>query len=284
MKYLTRTIAPAMFSALLLVGCGGDTPEKTSTDSAAVVSGGTATTGTASAGSGAAPSTTSDTAVGAGNVTVSVGDTARRTAAGVQAQPLAPDPTASVPRPAALQSVAASGTITYKGKVGTEDMSTTLYFTDRGATRASWNTYHTTVEGKQYTVENVSVTRDGTSTLWDPKKRVGTRSPIVPGSYTPDFARLTAEQRTAYAYRSLPPKTILGHSCQGHSVVINGMRTSIWVWEGLPMRSETGDESSVALSMEAVALDLTAPVPEEKFAIPADVKISAVGGATTGSK
>lgn len=290
MNYSLRSLLSltlAAFSLSIITGCGGDTPDTKPADSAtgkagsastaASASSSSTTGGSAGTESGAAPSSS-------GVVTSSPGDTSQRAAATVQSVPLAPDPTSKVARPQLLQSKAESGSVTYKGKVGTDEMSTTLYFKNRGETRAAWNTYHTTQAGKEYTVENVSLTTEGTSTLWDPKKKVGTRSPMVPGGYTPNFATMSAEQKTAYGYRTLPAKTILGHSCEGHSVVINGIRTNIWVWEGIPLRTETGDETSVALSMEATAIDLTTPVPDEKFAIPSDVKISSLAGATTGDK
>lgn len=170
-------------------------------------------------------------------------------------------------------------TMTSTSPVG-EPMTLTIVFDDYGARESTRQDMVATVQGKRIEISNVTVIRDGWAVIYDPKSRIGTRSPATTGflSNIPDFASLDSLARTALRYKTLDVKNILGKECQGHEFVKDGLPIRVWMWEGIPLRSEIEIQTGSPIVSVATALNTDVVPADSLFVVPSDVKVTTVGG------
>jgi len=169
-------------------------------------------------------------------------------------------------------------TMTSTSPVG-EPMTITTVFDDYGARETTHQDIVATVQGKEQRIHNYTVIRDGWATLYDPKSRVGTRSPATSGflSNIPDFDSLDARAKDGMRYRRLDTRTIAGRSCQGHAYVNDGLPIKVWLWEGIPLRSEIEIQTGSSIVSQATAIKTGISIPDSLFVVPADIAVTTVG-------
>jgi|GEM_PF-346506 len=154
----------------------------------------------------------------------------------------------------------------------------TFYFDDYGGRIATYVTITDSLNSQPLIIRQVMVMANGWSTFYDANHKVGMKSRMLERTlnYYPDFDSMSAETRAALKYEEAPPKTIIGRQTQGHSIMRNGMRSNVWTWKGIPLRTESASLRGTWAVFEATSLQTDVPVPAEKFEIPSDVKISEV--------
>lgn len=161
-----------------------------------------------------------------------------------------------------------------------EPMTLTIVFDDYGAVESTRQDMVADVQGKRLEISNITVIRDGWAVIYDPKSRIGTRSPATTGflSNIPDFDALDSLARTAVRYRKLDVKSILGRECQGHEFVKDGLPIRVWMWEGIPLRSEIEIQPGSPIVSVATALRTDIAPADSLFVVPTDVRVTTVGG------
>lgn len=160
-----------------------------------------------------------------------------------------------------------------------EPMTLTIEFDDFGALESTRQDMVATVQGKRLEITNVTIIRDGWAVIFDPKSRIGTRSPATSGflANIPNFTALDSSARIAMNYRALDPKTIAGYSCQGHEFIKDGLPIRVWLWEGIPLRSEIEIQPESSIVSEATVVEVGVPHADSTFVVPNDVKVATVG-------
>lgn len=76
--------------------------------------------------------------------------------------------------------------------------------------------------------------------------------------------------------QGLAQRTILGREAAGYSMELEEP-TKIWVWNGIPLAFEMRDVAGNKSFGEAIALEVDASVPAERFAVPAGMTIRGPG-------
>lgn len=174
-----------------------------------------------------------------------------------------------------------SGVIEWKADLFGET-SIVLYFDDYGAKQASYTTTTVSMFGQTSTTNKVEITVDGWTTSFDPDEGTGVRRrgsgsglggmPTLPDAK--ELAQLKAEDRKRYGFEELPARTIFGKEARGYAMSAMGMKIRGWSWENIPMRLEADMGGKEPMVMEIARLDLGAPVPADKFAVPAGLEIT----------
>jgi hypothetical protein len=161
-------------------------------------------------------------------------------------------------------------------------MTMTTYFRDHGATKATY----TTVEIMNTTTGNVAIEKDGYVTTYDITQKTGQKRKLLPGGSSgaggltaamPDFTQLekmSAEEKTRYKLTPLENRTIAGREGKGYSMEISGVKVKAWVWDNIPLRMEMDMGGKEPMVMEATKIETDVPIPDDKFVVPADVKVT----------
>lgn len=76
--------------------------------------------------------------------------------------------------------------------------------------------------------------------------------------------------------QGLAQRTILGREAAGYSMELEEP-TKIWVWNGIPLAFEMRDVAGNTSFGEAISLEVDAPVPAERFTVPAGIAIRGSG-------
>lgn len=170
------------------------------------------------------------------------------------------------------------------------DMTTVVYFDDHGARQASYTTTEIKIFGMTQTTRSVEINADGWTTKYDPDAKTGVRFKTIGGAAAgvPSFpdagelARMKAElarmekkgEIPVADFEELPARTILGNEATGFAINAMGMKVRGWIWENIPMRTETDMGGKEPMVTEVTRLELGVAVPADKFAVPADVVIT----------
>ena len=187
-----------------------------------------------------------------------------------------------------------------------QKMEQTLYFDDYGAKQAISSSMDMTLLGKAIHTENVDIDADGYRIHYEPLKKTGTRQKLAPGAVpslgggTPpiDVRNLTEEMKKQMKVETLPPKTIDGKEASGIYAETMGIKTRVWSWKGIALYTETDmsgmnlggmlgtkappknhiklppPTKSAPIVIEAKSVQVDVPVPESRFTVPPDVKIT----------
>lgn len=164
------------------------------------------------------------------------------------------------------------------------EMTMTIYYKDHGATKAT----HTNVEIMGVKTGSVLIEKDGFATTYDLSTKTGQKRKIPAGAGSvgagpmgvlPDFSQfeaMTAADKEKYKFAELDPVTIAGKTGKGYSLEQSGMKIKAWVWENLPLRMEMvmGDPQPMKMTIETTKIETDVPVPDDKFVVPADIKIT----------
>ena len=249
-----RLVCLSILSLLLLIGCADEsTSERTSPaaepqartrDSAATD----------------APPVADDTAE-----TTSPNDTAQAT--------LAADSSAAArPLPTARRYNIESGVVELKSNVGSQRQQ--IYFDDYGAKEA----VHVITEGSGTTNTTIVVNAGGSSVVYDPEKKAGTRADLSDAlsqlglGGIPNLGSLDERMKRELKYRPIAGRTILGRKADGASIEVVGTPLKIWTYEGIPLRMEATMQGN-ALVVEATSLKTDVAIPASRFVVPSDVKL-----------
>jgi hypothetical protein len=149
----------------------------------------------------------------------------------------------------------------------------TIYFDDFGARQA----IVTEMEIMGTKSQNIVINADGFSTTYDPQKKTGTKVKL-PASATspngmPSLHDLTDKMKEELKLKELDTRTIVGKESKGYQIEAMGMPMKVWVWEGIPMRSEISMGKAEMVS-EVKKIDLDSPVPADRFVVPDGVTIT----------
>jgi hypothetical protein len=236
----------------------------------------------------------------------SSGDGAAASASAAASTGAASNATAPPPAPSTAPS-AGAGKHRYEVKSGIvqmtnsmmEGMQQILYFDDFGGKQATVTSMDMQALGKAIHSEHVSIDADGYHIIYDPQKKTGTRRKLAPGAAPSfgegappiDVANLTETMKEQMKVAPLPPKTIDGKVATGLSAETMGIKVRTWSWKGIPLYTETdmgglhlggplgakaplpkAKAGPIVLSAKSVQVDV--PIPESRFTVPADVKIT----------
>lgn len=168
--------------------------------------------------------------------------------------------------------------MTSRTQVG-EAMTVTTVFDRYGALERTQQNIVAEVQGKRLEISNVTVIRDGWAVLYDPRKKIGTRSPATTGflSNLPDFASLDSSARMGMQYRQLDTRLITGRKCVGHAFVRDGLTIRVWLWKGVPLRSEVDLQPGNSIVSEATSIKTDLDLPDSMFVVPSDIDVHTVG-------
>lgn len=162
----------------------------------------------------------------------------------------------------------------------------TLYFDDYGRRQATYVSME--MMGKK--METATLMEGGFTTTWEADSKTGkkVKSDGSNGGPLELIAGLTDERKKTLNYKEIDSREILGHNATGFSIDSGGAKMNVWHWKGIPLLMEV-NASQMKMTITATKLDTDTDVPDDKFTIPADVKISegsegAVSGSGTGSK
>ncbi|MBS1911479.1 MAG: hypothetical protein JST22_05800 [Bacteroidetes bacterium] len=127
-----------------------------------------------------------------------------------------------------------------KSRLG-PSINATFTFDDYGALMCTRTDVSDSIGGKHLTITNVSTLKNGVAVLYDPLKKIGRRSmqPDVAVNCFPDFATMSDSAKLALKYKKLGTMTVAGRTCQGHSIERHGIVVTAWLWEGIPLRTES---------------------------------------------
>lgn len=166
------------------------------------------------------------------------------------------------------------------------EITTVVYFDDYGAREATYTTSEIEVMGQKTVTREVEINADGWTIKYDPDARTGERwnmaafnggsvpppnLPSVPGA-----PQMGPEQMGSMQPTELEPRTIAGREAVGMEMEIMGMKTRTWTWSNIAMRTEVYMGGEEPMVTEVTSLRLGEPVPAEKFAVPADVRVTEV--------
>ena len=167
-----------------------------------------------------------------------------------------------------------SGIITMKSS-GIITATTTFYFDDYGEKMAAYNEIEHEAEGKKTTFRNVNLLDGESSILYDEANKLGMKMPDRDGMiyYFPDFDEMSQAGRDSIGYQKLESRTILGKECAGHALKRNQFPIRVWMWEGIPLRTELHGTAE-PLVWEATSVEVDVPVAAEKFVLPAGIKMT----------
>lgn len=181
----------------------------------------------------------------------------------------------------ATADAATEGAKVYKVKSGIVEMTLdmmgpqkqTLYFDDYGARQA----IVTSIEMMGQKSETISIIADGYNISYDPAKKEGTKIRSVTGTAAggvPNLDALTDEVKERYKLKEIDAQTIAGKEAQGYEMEAMGMPMKVWIWEGIPMRTEVslGGEKPMVTTVENIQTDVE--VPADRFVVPADIKLT----------
>ena len=184
-----------------------------------------------------------------------------------------------------------------------ENMEQTLYFDDYGARQADFTTMDMKAFGQTIHSEHVDIDADGYHVRYDALKKTGTRQKVAPGAVPSvaqgmagiDVRHLSDEMKKEMKVETLPPKTIDGKEATGIYAETMGIKVRTWTWKGIALYTETdmsgmnlgsalgakpskgaktppAKSAPIVIAAKSVQVDVA--VPESRFTVPSDVKIS----------
>lgn len=170
-----------------------------------------------------------------------------------------------------------SGIVEMKS-VNKKGLTATFYFDDYGARIATYTEIADSLNGRPLIIKQVNIMADGWSVFYDDNHKVGMRSRMLEGTlnYYPNFDSLAERDKVLLKYQKSTPRTIAGKQTDGHSIEQNGIKANVWTWNGIPLRTESGNMRGQWTVLEATSIKTEVPVPADKFVVPASVKVSDV--------
>jgi hypothetical protein len=160
-----------------------------------------------------------------------------------------------------------SGIVEYKiemmGMKGTQ----TLYFDDFGSSEA--NVIVLDVMGTKS--ETVTITREGTVYNFDPVKKTGSKTTVIPNANV-NFENLTDQVVKDWNLKKEGKDNILGKECDKFSMdnTALSMKGFYWVWKGVALKVDA-NMATVKMLMEATSFLENASIPADKLEVPADI-------------
>lgn len=188
---------------------------------------------------------------------------------------------AEVPEPAARRYGIESGIVTYEAE-GAYQGTQTVYFDTWGLREARYADAFTNLSGKEEESHVLTLRRDNWIYVIDMKERTGSkwRVPEFTGFSEGDGGRppkgwqVGEFSQSALKRMGAAPageETYLGHTCKVWNIPVPV--STVCVWEDIPLKVETKIRGH-AMVVKATSLQVGGNVPEEKFSLPQDIKIT----------
>lgn len=155
---------------------------------------------------------------------------------------------------------------------GNETGKQIMYIDEYGWKRAEWTNTTTKVFGQTTEKKQIMVNIGLDIWQWDPIARTGTRmhnqileNLLKDPQFDPEkYAKETME---SLGFQKTGSEIVQGKNCE----VWKGLGSTIWIWQGLGIKTEVkllGQRTT----WTATKIDLNARIPQDKFAIPSDIK------------
>ena len=129
--------------------------------------------------------------------------------------------------------------------------------------------------------EKVTINADGWAIEYDPATKTGTKmrmmTPAGGIAGVPSIDALSESMKERYKFKEIESRTIAGKEAKGFQMEAMGMPVKAWTWEGIPLRAEVEMGKGKPMVTEVKKLEVDVPVPAERFAVPADVKLTEIG-------
>lgn len=174
----------------------------------------------------------------------------------------------TVPGPFKVKSGIVESTIDMMG-----EQKQTMYFDDFGRKQ----TLVTAMEIMGQKSESITINADGFTITYDPVKKEGTKRAMPAGataSMVPNLESLTADVKERYKLKEIDDRSIAGKDAQGYEMEAMGMPMKVWLWEGVPMRTEVSLGGDKPMISEVTSLQTDVEIPADRFSVPADVKLT----------
>lgn len=162
-----------------------------------------------------------------------------------------------------------SGVVEYKTQIMGMDAKQILMFDEYGEKEK------TEIEIEMMGVKShtCTITKDGFVYTFDPEKKTGTKTSLIPQSTNIDFENLTEEFKEDMKLVKLGSETFLEKKCDKYSIDNEKlkMKGTYLVWKGIPLKTDV-DLSSMKMALAATKVDENTGLPASTFDIPTDIK------------
>lgn len=186
------------------------------------------------------------------------------------------------PKPADAAYDVKSGIVTFENVIA-EGVSRVFYFDDYGRKEAWYTVMNVEIMGEKNSTGNVEIQVDSFFTRYDLQSKEGTKiiSHISIGGakdIPKDFSKLTREFIEDFQLKELGTRNVLGKECKGYGVTAIGIKTEIWVWNGIVLYSRIFmSKDAKPMEMRASKLEINVSIPAEKFQVPSEINIISIG-------
>ena len=175
-----------------------------------------------------------------------------------------------------------SGIITFENVI-MQGMNQVFYFDDYGRKEARYTVMEMELMGQKVSTGNVEIHIDSFLIRYDLQSQEGTKiiSHISIGGakdIPKDFSELTPEFIEDFNLKELGKKEILGKECQGYEATTMGIKTEVWVWNGIALYSRIFmSQDGKPMEIKASKVEINVPIPADKFQVPPEINITSIG-------
>lgn len=175
-----------------------------------------------------------------------------------------------------------SGIVTFENAImkGTNQI---FYFDDYGKKEARYTFMDMDVMDQKISTGNVEIHIDSFLIQYDLQSKEGSKiiSYLSIGGtkdIPKDFSTLTPEFIEDFQLKELGTIEILGKECKGYEATAMGIKTEIWIWNGIALYSRIFLSSDgKPIEIKASKLEVNVPVPADKFQVPPEINIIPIG-------
>jgi outer membrane lipoprotein-sorting protein len=175
-----------------------------------------------------------------------------------------------------------SGIVTFENVIR-QGMTQIFYFDDYGRKEARYSIMDMEIMGQKISTGNVEIRVDSFLLQYDLQSKEGTKTIShisIGGSkdIPKDFSNLTPEFIEDFQLKELETKNILGKECKGYGTTAIGIRTEVWVWNGIALYSRVFmSKDAKPMEIKASKLEINVPIPADKFQVPPEINITSIG-------
>jgi len=119
------------------------------------------------------------------------------------------------------------------------------------------------------------LTHNGYTYILDMETKSGTKTPAEDGDQIEevDFSNIPQEIKDKHKIVELGEETVAGKTCQVFSMESEGIKSKLWVWKNIPVKTEA-DQGGMTVVMEAKKIDTNPSFPVGTFEVPKDFSIT----------
>ena len=154
-----------------------------------------------------------------------------------------------------------------------------LYIEDYGKKEARVTTTEIEILGTKSKSEEVEINSDGYTIKYSVEKKEGTKTKSYGAlgaakGFPEDLDNITKEVLDRFKLKDLGKKDILGKECRGFEMEAMGMKTEVFIWKNIMLYSAVYmSKDGKPIEIKANKIELNVPIPQDKFVVPADIKL-----------